>query len=1527
MTARHDSADDRETNGTDRPNARPQLIKKAPAPPRQWRPMRWLAFGLLGLGVLVGLAPTIISKTALGDWLLGQAVPTAWGTVEIGRRDLGWFSPISIGELRLKNPQGELLAEVGSLKTKETLWQIISTAAVTEMTVDQAAVRIEWRADGSNWEDWIAAVLPKESQPTSERATPDLTIHFNNCQVVLDSKPDAQTWLAEQLQGQVSVQKNAKHILIQANTHLKDADQNLAAGKVDATLLIADQEGLASARDQWQLTGGDPQKFKVHTTTGGLAFMVKLDETAVSVGRSVLRRFLPTIEMSGLATGQVVGISNWYGDYVHVSTPKVVVSRLLMSDDGYLSGDQLRLQQVETVGGVQWSPDRIRFQQLKLNADYLRSEVDGELAFDEVLHAINTRRLPTTTVSSAGAVNVAMLANQLPRTLNLHEGLQLEQGDLTWQVFNREEGDGSQRLFVDVIAKNLAGRRPGGVVRLEQPIQINGSLRDYNRPVTFDQLEFRSDFLQASALPQTDGGTQIRFEMNFDQLRAALEQFVKLPQMELAGRAGGVATWKMLTATGEPASLVAPASGMQITSTVGLTNAHVVIPNLFEIREPNMSLEANTTMFWGNPQTESLGLMALLSPEADVTIQSGRVDLRTVRPAAVGAAVPAPAAAGMNPDALGLLVELKQPVHLPQLNRIVQYITGTLKPPVNPAQVPVFVADVEVAGPLEQWLAMLRPLMTGVDIAMAGASQAKFTVALNEQFALINQLNGNSRGFEFRGNGVILREPRVEMAGAASYHYNNGLIHTEDFLLAGTSLAAKATKTRLQFSPLKNRMEGEIVLHGDLARIWETYRLMQVAAAEDAAKKLGHAPLNMKPLPPMATPPVFEQIQLVGYTEPVPVGESTPTGSATAPLAIPATATGAAAPLGMGGDLVAKITLKSEDFGPINVDVASEITKGWIGSQQPNGAWVAWLKEPKVVANGQATLAPDFSSVELPNVYVEAEKIRGVTTGRIMDLKGNPELDLRGRVEAVAMEWLRQFAGPEIGDLEVSGLTDHIFEVQGPPTLQGLRGKWISSWQNIRWMGLQSGPADLVIQLADGIAKLVPLRFPAGGGQIHLAPEVDMRNDPMWVRLPRGVIFDQVKLTPQLCRNFLKYSAPLLAEVTSVEGSFSLDSDGVEVPLSDWTKLVAKARVTINGARVGPGPLGIQIGNIASTVRAVADGQSLDAAGLQALGLGQFAGLVPSGDGQRTQALTDLATNVLGSLQQGQRPDLNNLLAGNSNTGNANTEGNNASAAPAESNVTWLEIPAQTMSVNLQDGVVVHDRLSLNVRGFELVSQGRVGLDQSMALQTQLNLPAELMQKNPQIAAALGNSIVLPISGTLTQPQIQAGQLKTALNTALANGLQQALGSELEKRLGAGGSSGGGDPVQNLLQQGQQKLEQKLQDKLNLPPGILSPGNLNPGGFNPGNLLPGLLPNGNGAAPNGTLPNGTAPNGTLPNGTAPNGSLPPAGPATAPTLSPGSNPLAPPTQGLPRLPTANDAEDAVNRLLNRGRQKLLGGDK
>ncbi len=213
--------------------------------------------------------------------------------------------------------------------------------------------------------------------------------------------------------------------------------------------------------------------------------------------------------------------------------------------------------------------------------------------------------------------------------------------------------------------------------------------------------------------------------------------------------------------------------------------------------------------------------------------------------------------------------------------------------------------------------------------------------------------------------------------------------------------------------------------------------------------------------------------------------------------------------------------------------------------------------------------------------------------------------------------------------------------------------------------------------------------------------------------------------------------------------------------------------------------------------------------------------------------MEELASGVLGNLGNGQKPNLGQLVAGNSE-GVTNQ---------VESTKTWMDIPKQTISLNYKDGGVVHDQLKMNIKGFELVSNGRVGLDQSLDVQTQLNIPQEVLAKNEDIANAFGPSVNLPIKGTLTKPSLQSGQLRTALNTAVNRSVQKAVGDQLEKKLGVPGlgelglgqGAGSANPLNGLMQQGQQQLQQqqqKLGDKLNEKLGL-------PSGSNP---LQGILP-------------------------------------------------------------------------------------
>jgi hypothetical protein len=72
-----------------------------------------------------------------------------------------------------------------------------------------------------------------------------------------------------------------------------------------------------------------------------------------------------------------------------------------------------------------------------------------------------------------------------------------------------------------------------------------------------------------------------------------------------------------------------------------------------------------------------------------------------------------------------------------------------------------------------------------------------------------------------------------------------------------------------------------------------------------------------------------------------------------------------------------------------------------------------------------------------------------------------------------------------------------------------------------------------------------------------------------------------------MCRTWLKYIAPLLADATQAEGHFSLTLDGASVPLATPQATRAQGVMTIHEAQVGPGPLSREFLGIAQQIKAI----------------------------------------------------------------------------------------------------------------------------------------------------------------------------------------------------------------------------------------------------------------------------------------------------------------------------------------------------
>ncbi len=95
-------------------------------------------------------------------------------------------------------------------------------------------------------------------------------------------------------------------------------------------------------------------------------------------------------------------------------------------------------------------------------------------------------------------------------------------------------------------------------------------------------------------------------------------------------------------------------------------------------------------------------------------------------------------------------------------------------------------------------------------------------------------------------------------------------------------------------------------------------------------------------------------------------------------------------------------------------------------------------------------------------------------------------------------------------------------------------------------------------------------------------------------------------------------------------------------------------------------------------------------------------------------------------------------------------------------------------------GRFYHQNLELNFPEMTMRTRGSVGMDRSLAILAEMPVPPKWIGNNPLGTALEGQSIQLPIGGTLDQPVIDQNEL----NRLAAQFIQNAAGKTLERELG-----------------------------------------------------------------------------------------------------------------------------------------------
>ncbi len=442
----------------------------------------------------------------------------------------------------------------------------------------------------------------------------------------------------------------------------------------------------------------------------------------------------------------------------------------------------------------------------------------------------------------------------------------------------------------------------------------------------------------------------------------------------------------------------------------------------------------------------------------------------------------------------------------------------------------------------------------------------------------------------------------------------------------------------------------------------------------------------------------------------------------------------------------------------------------------------AWV-EPKVELGGKAVYDPAKDSLSLDKATVAASAIQVSASGTIQQLLTQGNTDLRGEVAyelADVTSKLRTFLGETF---EMVGAETRQFVIHGPlyglaasadPTKKAgglvpndLAGELSFGWQSMQYVGLTTGAANLDAKLDKGVVQIQPFQLAMAEGKFSASPQLFLNEAGMPLVLGPGPLVEQMRISPELCQTWLKYVAPLIADATRAEGKFSVELQGAEMPLMDPMKMSVEGKLLVHEARIGPGPLASPYISMAQNIKSLMEKQPLGGT-----------------------ATTETQTQPLA-----------------------------------------LQIPEQNINVKVVDGRVYHQGLKMTIKDVVVTTEGSVGLDQTVEMVAVIPILDKWVEKDKYLSALKGQSIRIPVRGTLAAPRLDMRGLQDFSKTMISTAAKGALQNEIGKGLGKGQDllqgeltkgqnllqekvKGGTDVIDQQLKQGEEKIQKELNNGL-----------------------------------------------------------------------------------------------------------------
>jgi translocation and assembly module TamB len=469
------------------------------------------------IGCLIWQAPALISQTGLHHKITAAFLSDCPGSVRTESVELDWKKPIVIKKIKYENQEGQPLLNIEEIRSERNLIDfVIDFWHPGSFTVSKPVVIVQADEEKTNWD----YTLKKWSEEGNEKS--------NNSD-----------W---QFPVSINIQDGS--------VELRDGnDSKILVSDIQASMIVP-EEADENATFEWDSQVGRNGRLLATldansniSDEGSLELQLK--EIELEPFREILNSLVNNREFSGIMSGDIHVNWNSVDELLEtVVKTDLQMENIILDLPDYLE-DQIQLSEVTLTGLTHIKDSQLTIDQFNLNSEPLQINSSGKITFSDLKNLQSKAQLFQLAGNSEYSVetnlDIAKITRLLPRTVKLHENVDVQSGSIHCSV----ENDG-QDLLVKITSSELVAERNSKTIRWEDPIQIDINAHAEEKHLVVDRVNCDSDFLKIQSTKEGKN-LSVNLQCDLQQLANRLESVVDFSEAQLQGTLNGDIDYQMLS--------------------------------------------------------------------------------------------------------------------------------------------------------------------------------------------------------------------------------------------------------------------------------------------------------------------------------------------------------------------------------------------------------------------------------------------------------------------------------------------------------------------------------------------------------------------------------------------------------------------------------------------------------------------------------------------------------------------------------------------------------------------------------------------------------------------------------------------------------------------------------------------------------------------------------------------------------------------------------------------------------------------